>query len=82
MAEQCGIANKGLLDEIEAAGWTHDLGKATKGMQDVLSGRKKADEDFDGPLHHLARRGTALRDLSPLGKYYNCRNALTVNSQR
>ena len=52
MAEQCGIANKGLLDEIEAAGWTHDLGKATKGMQDVLSGRKKADEDFDGPLHH------------------------------
>jgi CRISPR-associated endonuclease Cas3-HD len=52
MAEKCGISDTAFLKQVEAAGWTHDLGKATKGMQDVLAGRKKADEEFDGPLHH------------------------------
>lgn len=52
MAEQCGVNDPKLLEQIEAAGWTHDLGKATKGMQDVLAGKKEVDEEFDGPLHH------------------------------
>lgn len=52
MASACGIADSATLDEVEAAGWTHDLGKAIKPMQDILSGKKTAKSVFDGPLHH------------------------------
>jgi hypothetical protein len=52
MAEACGLTDPSLLSEVEAAGWTHDIGKAIKPMQDILVGKKSADPDFEGPLHH------------------------------